>query len=178
MFLPIARERVDDLRQLLLHARVHALAHLRREVAPEIGVVALHDPLDRVAQLAARRLEDLLGDLLGLDLLVEVLGGADLGDPLVDRDRAHLRCARRHDPLPAEPAAHDPGDLLDLARHRPHDLRQARNLDAGELHRLEQHPDARPVRHVADRPREERDADHREDLSRAHPGRHARAAHA
>ena len=128
-------------------------------VAPQLRVLALHDPLDEVADVAARGREDVLGDLVRLELLVEVRGAAELGDPLVDRDRAHLRRARGNDPLPADAALHHPGDLLDLARQQADERRQAGNPEAGEADGIEQHPDAAPVGQVADRAGEERDRD-------------------
>ena len=68
--------------QLLLDAGVHGLAHARRQVVPELRVLALHDPLDHVADVAARGRDDVLGDLLGVELLVEVAGVPSLAIPL------------------------------------------------------------------------------------------------
>ncbi len=105
MLVPISSVIVRTIsRQLLLDAGVDGRAHARRQVVPELRVLALHDPLDHVVDVAAGRREDLLGDRLGVELLVEVAGAAELRDPLVDRDRAHLRRARGDDPLPAEAA--------------------------------------------------------------------------
>ncbi len=153
-------DRADDLRELLLHPLVDRLADPRGHVVPEPRVLAFHRPLDDLADVAPGALEDVLGDLLGLELVVELLRAAELGDPLVDRDRAHLRGARGDDPLPADPALHHPRDLLDPARQEPRQLSQQRHPRAPEPDRLEQHDHAGPVGHVADRPREDR---HRED---------------
>ena len=147
---------VDDVGELLLDPRVDGVAHPLGDVVPEVGVLALHRPLDHLADVVAGRGQDLLGDLVGLELLVEVRRAADLGDALVDRDRAHLRGARGDDPLPADAALHHAGDLLDPARQHVRELRQARELHPLELDRVEEHQDAAPVRDVADRAREER----------------------
>ena len=109
--------------------------------------------------------EDVLGDLLGLELLVEVARGPELGDPLVDRDRAHLRGAGGDDPLPADAAVHDPRDLLEPARQQPGERAQAGDAEADEADRVEEHPDPGPVDHVADRAREHRDRDLFEQLA-------------
>ena len=42
---------LDDLGELLLDPGVDRLAHPRRQVVPELGVLALHDPLDHVADV-------------------------------------------------------------------------------------------------------------------------------
>ena len=96
-------------------------------------MLALHDPLDDVADVIASRREDVLGDLLGLELVVELGRAAELGDPLVDGDRPHLRRPRGDDSLPAEATAGDAGHLLDLAREDARDQRQARDVPAREL---------------------------------------------
>ena len=70
--------------------------------------------------------DDVLGDLVGLELLVELRRRTELGDRLVHRDAAHLRGARRHDALPADAALQEPGHLLDLARQHPRELPHAR----------------------------------------------------
>ena len=147
----------DDLGQLLLDAGVDALADPRRQVAPQIRMLALHDPLDHVVHVAASRLEDVLGDPVGLELLVELRRAAELRDPLVDRDRPHLGGARGDDPLPADAAVHDAWDLLDLPRQERHDRSKPRHPEPLEVDGVEQHPDAAPVRRVADRAREDRD---------------------
>jgi hypothetical protein len=131
-------------------------------------MLALHDPLDRIAHVAADAREDVLGHLLGVELLVEVARAADLRDALVDRDRAHLRRPRRHDPLPTHPAVHDAGDLLDLPRQQPDERAEAGHPEALEADRVEEHPDPAPVGRVADRPREERNGDQAERLA-VHP---------
>ena len=154
----------DDLGQLLLDARVDRLADPRGQVVPEARVLALDRPLDEVADVVAGGLDDVLGDRVGLEALVELLRAAELRDPLVDRDAAHLRRPRGHDPLPADPALGEAErDLAHLAREEAGDRRQPRDLDPLELHRVEEHQHPRPVRHVADRPREQR---HREQADR------------
>ena len=120
-------DRAHDLRQLLLDAGVDGGAHARRQVVPELRALALHDPLDHVVDLAAGGREDLLGDRLGVELAVEVAGAAELREPFVDGDRAHLRRPRGDDPLPAEAALAEAGDLLDAARHDVGERRQARH---------------------------------------------------
>ena len=130
----------------------------RRQVAPQLRVLALHDPVDDVVDVVLGDVDDVLGDRLGLELLVEVARRPDLRDPLVDRDRAHLRGPVRDDPLPADPAVHDPRDLLRPAREQLGDGGEAGNLEAVEADRVEEHPDPGPVDDVADHAREERDA--------------------
>jgi hypothetical protein len=49
---------------------------------PELRALPLHDPLDHVVDLATGRLEDLLGDRLGVELAVEVAGAAELRESL------------------------------------------------------------------------------------------------
>ena len=51
--------------------------------------------------------DDVLGDLVRLELLVELRRRTQLGDRLVHRDAAHLRGPRRDDPLPADAALQD-----------------------------------------------------------------------
>ena len=167
---------LHDLGKLLLDPLVHGLAELRREVAPELRVLALHDPLDELAHVPARPRHDVLGDLLPVELAVEVGGAAHLRDPLVDRDAAHLRRPRGDDPLPADAALHGPRYLLDLPRHQVHQRSHARDLHAPEAERVEEHPHPGPVGQVADRPREQRDGGqaYRVDLHRAPPGRSCR----
>ena len=109
--------------------------------------------------------EDVLDDPLLVELLVEVGRRAELRDPLVDRDRAHLRGARRDDPLPADTALHHARDLLHAARQDVRERREAGEPDAPEAHGVEQHPDAAPVRHVADRAGEERHGDQADGLA-------------
>ena len=108
----------------------------------------------------ARGGEDVLGDLLGVELLVELARAAELRDPLVDRDRAHLRRPRGDDPLPADAAVRDPGDLLDPARQHAARARvRPGHPEAREADRVEQHPDPAPVGQIADRAGEQRDRD-------------------
>ena len=64
----------DDLRQLLLRPGRGPPRGPRRQVVPELRVLALHDPLDHVADVAAGGGEDVLGDRLGVELAVEVAG--------------------------------------------------------------------------------------------------------
>ena len=47
-------DRADDVGQLLLDPLVDRLAHPRRQVVPQLRVLALHDPLDQVADVVAR----------------------------------------------------------------------------------------------------------------------------
>jgi hypothetical protein len=161
-----ARDVADDLGQLALHPLVDSRAHAWRQVAPQLRVFALHGAVDETVDVRLRRGHDVLGDELRVEPLVEVGGRAELCDALVDGDRAHLRGARRDDPLPAKAAVHDARDLLDLARQDAGERGQPRDPDADEAQRLEQHPDAAPVRHVADRPREQRDRDEPQRLHR------------
>src|SRR5450759_679436 len=51
---------------------------------------------------------------VGLELLVDSGGAADLGDGGVDRHATHFGGAGRDDPLPADAAVHHSRDLLDL----------------------------------------------------------------
>ena len=126
----LVHDLADERRQLLLHPLVDGLAEPRRQVVPHPRVLALHDPLDDVADVAAHALEHVLDDPLLVELLVEVGRRAELRDPLVDRDRAHLRGARRDDPLPPDTALHDAGDLLYPARQEVRERREARKPDA------------------------------------------------
>jgi hypothetical protein len=103
---------LDDLRQLLEHPVVDCLANPGRQVVPKLCVLALHDPVDDVTDVLAGDGDHVLGDRLGLELLVEVARRPELRDPLVDRDAAHLRRPVGDDPLPADAAVHDAGDLL------------------------------------------------------------------
>src|SRR5205823_3200983 len=70
---------------------------------------------------------------------------------------SRTRGARRDDALPADAALHDPRDLLDAARQHVRERAQAGQAEALELERVEQHPDAGPVRGIADEAREDRD---------------------
>ena len=83
-------DRAHGFGQLSLHPLVDGLADALGHVVPELWVLALHDLLDEVADVVARGGEDVLGDLLGLELGVELGRAAQLGDPLVHRDGAHL----------------------------------------------------------------------------------------
>jgi hypothetical protein len=74
----LPRDVVDYLGELFLHPLVDALPEPAREVAPEGRVLALHDPL-HVADVPSCRVEAVLGDLVRLELLVEVAGAAELG---------------------------------------------------------------------------------------------------
>jgi hypothetical protein len=73
--------------------------------------------------------------------------------------------AREDDPLPADAALHDARDLLDAARQHVRERAHARHADALELERVEQHPDARPVRRITDEAREDRDRHFLEELA-------------
>src|SRR5215208_7822977 len=128
-------------------------------------MLALHDSLDDLAHVALRGRHHVLRDLVGLELLVEVADATHLGDPLVDRDRAHLRGAGWDDPLPADTTVQDPGDLLKLARQDLRERGQAGHPETGEVDRVEQHPDAGPVDHVADRPGEHGNRDLLDELA-------------
>src|SRR3954469_11994036 len=162
---------VDHLGKLLLYALLDARAHPGREVAPELRVLALHHTLDELPDVRARAVEDLLRELVAVELVEELARAADLRDPLVDRDAAHLRRARGDDPLPADAAVHDPRHLLDLARQELRERREAGQREAAEADRVEQHPDARPVRRVADRAGEQRDREDADQLPRIHAAR-------
>ena len=155
----------DESRELLLDAGVDRLAQPRRQVVPELWMLALHDPVDHVVDLAAGVLQDVLGDRLRVEPLVEVAGAAQLRDPLVDGDRAHLRRPRGDDPLPAEAALHHARDLLDPARQHVGERLQAGHPDAAKPDRVEEHPDPGPVGHVADRAGEQRDREQAECLA-------------
>ena len=130
-----------------------------REVAPQPRVLAAHDLVDQLRQVRAEHVDDVLGDLLGLELLVEVLRRTDLGDHLVDGDAAHLGGARGHDALPADAALEQPRDLLHLARQHPGQLLEPGHRDAVEPLRVEQHPQPGPVDQPADHPGEDRDGE-------------------
>src|SRR5262249_36126513 len=54
----------DDVRELLLDARVDRLAHARGQVTPQPRVLAPHDPLDHLADVAAGGGGHVLGDRL------------------------------------------------------------------------------------------------------------------
>ena len=164
-------DRADDLRQLLLDPGVHGRPQARRQVVPELRPLALHDPLDQLVDVAAGGGQHVLGDRLRVELAVEVGGAAELGDPLVDRDRAHLRRARGDDPLPADPTLADAGDLADATRQEVGEGGEPRQPEAGEAHRVEEHPDAGPVGDVADRAGEQRDRDQAERLAAHGAGR-------
>src|SRR4051794_25610910 len=138
----------DDLGQLLLHAPVDARAQPPRQGAPELRAPAHHHALDELVDLLARRCEHVLGERLAVELVVEVAPAADLGDPLVDRDAAHLGRARGDDPLPADAPDHDARDLLHPARQELGQRRQAGQPEAAEAQRMEEHPHARPVRRI------------------------------
>jgi hypothetical protein len=80
----------------------------------QLRILALHDPLDHQPDVTLGGGEDVLGDLLGLELLVDIGGAADLGDGGVDRHATRFGGAGRDDPLPADAAVHHSRDLLDL----------------------------------------------------------------
>jgi hypothetical protein len=84
-------QRTHDHRQPLLHPRVHGRLQRRRQVLPQPRVLPFHDPLDHAADLDARGRRHVVGDLVRLELAVEVADAADLQQRLVDRDRRHLR---------------------------------------------------------------------------------------
>ena len=106
-----------------------ALRARERQVAPERRVLPLHDLLDHPRHLRFEDLHDVLGDLVRLELLVELLRRTELVDRLVHRDAAHLGGPRRHDPLPAEAALEDAGHLLQLARQHARELPHAGHRD-------------------------------------------------
>ncbi len=115
-----------------------------------------------LADLAARRRRDVVGDLVRLELAVEVADAADLQQRLVHRDAGHLGHPRRDDALPAEPAVvRDRRDHLHPARQVGVQEPQARDPHAVEPHRLEQHDHAGPVGDVADHAGEQRHRDQR-----------------
>src|SRR2546423_12212178 len=107
----------------------------------------------------------MLGDLVRLELLVEVAGATELGDALVDGDAAHLRRAVGDDALPADAAVHDPRNLLELARQQTGERRKPRHAEPCEADRVEQHPQPGPVDDVADHACEQRDRDQLECLA-------------
>ncbi len=148
-----------DARHLRLHAGDHDLPRTRRQVAPQRRVLAPHDLLDHGRHLRLEDLHDVLGDLVGLELLVELLRRTELGDRLVHGDAAHLRCPRGHDALPADAALQDPGHLLELAGKHPRELPHPGDLDAVEADRGEQHDQAGPVDQPADDTGEDRDGE-------------------
>src|SRR4051794_7778778 len=147
----------DDVRELLLDPGMDGVPDPLRGVRPGVRVLPGHDPVDDLDDVVAGRLADVLSDRLGLELVVEVGRAAELGDALVDGDRPHLRRARGDDPLPADAALHEAGDLLDPAGKERCEPAQAGYAPAGELDGVEEHPDPGPVRQVADRAGEERD---------------------
>ena len=107
---------VHDVGQLRLDAVVDGLLGPRRDALPQLGLLAAHRAVDDRRDLGLEQRDDVRGHLLRLELLEELRRRAELRDRLVDRDDAHLRRARGDDPLPADPALHDPRDLLELAR--------------------------------------------------------------
>jgi hypothetical protein len=64
-------------------------------------VLAFHDPVDHWTDVVPRGGDDLLGDLLGVELLEEVLRRPDLGDPAVDRQAPIF--AAREGTMPCQP---------------------------------------------------------------------------
>src|SRR5918997_972617 len=111
----LARDRVYDLGELLLDARVDRLAHLGREVVPKLRVLSGNDAVDRPADVALRVLEDVIAHALGIELVVDLTRRPQLRDPLVDRDAPHLGCARGDDSLPAHRTVHEARHLLNHA---------------------------------------------------------------
>jgi len=122
----------------------------RRQVAPEGGVLVAHDLFDELGELGAEQLYDVLGDPVRLEILIELRGRAELGDRLVDGDGAHLGGAGGDDPLPADAAQHQAGDLLHLVGQHRGQLPETGHGDAVEADRAEQHDQAGPVDENAD----------------------------
>ena len=151
------RDHGRDLALDPLHDRV---AHRAGQVAPQPRVLLAHHLVDERGDLGAEAGDDVLGDPLGLELLVEVRGRAQLRDRLVDGDAAHLGRPRRDDALPADAALQEAGDLLQRARQHGGELAQAGDAYAVEAHRAEQHPQTRPVDQEADDAGEQRDGQH------------------
>ena len=116
-----------------------------------------HHLVDQLRDLGPEHPDDVLGDLVGLELLVELPRRTELGDRLVDGDAAHLGGPGRHDPLPADAALEQARHLLELARQHRGELAQAGHLEPVEPDRGEQHPQARPVDQEADDAGEDRD---------------------
>ncbi len=147
----------DELGQLGPHPLVDRLADHLGEAVPQLRPLPLHDPLDQGSDLRLGTADDLHGELLRLELAVELRRRAHLGDAGVDGDAPHLRRPRRDDPLPAEAAVHQPGDLLEPAwQHADQRLHPA-DTPAAEVDRVEEHDHPAPVGDVADHPCEERD---------------------
>ena len=159
--------RTDHAGQLLLDAGVDGVADELRQAAPELRILALHDPLDDQTDVALCGGEDVLRDFLRLQLLIDIGGAADLGDRGVDREAAHFGGAGRDDPLPADATVHHSRDLLDLPRRQADQEGEPRDPPAPELDRVEQHQHTAPVGDVADYPGEQRDGEGPDQL-RAH----------
>ena len=129
---------------------------------PQARLLALHDPVDDDRQVVPRRDDDLLGDLVGLELVEELLGAPDLGDAAVDGEAPHLGRARRDDPLPADAAQHHARDLLELAGQQADERLGRRHLPPLEVDGIEQHEHAGPVGDIADHSGDDRNAQQRD----------------
>src|SRR5581483_3087209 len=158
----------DDRRQLLQHPRIDGLAYLLGQLRPQPRMLPSHDAVDGRAHIVARDLDDLVGHLLGLELIPEFRWGPELCDADVHGQAAHLGRARGHDPLPPDPSHHQSRDLADASREHAHDMTQRGNPQALEVDGVEQHQHPGPVRQIADRAREERNGDQRDESVAAH----------
>ena len=152
----------DDLGELPVDALPDQILDAVGELGPQPRMLAPHHPVDDRRGLAAQAADHLLGDPRGVELLEEFARRAELRDPDIDGDAAHLRGARGDDPLPADAADHHARHLLDAIGEPCGDPVEPIPADATELHGVEEHQDGRPVGHIADSTGDERHGQERD----------------
>ena len=148
---------VDELRQLRVDAGVDGGADRWRRVSPQLRVLAAQDPLDQLVHLVGGGREDVLGDLVGVEPLVELGGAPQPRDALVDGDGPHLRRTRGDDPLPPDATLRHTRDRLQLARQQPVDGAEPGDRDTDELDGVEEELDPDVVRGETDEPGDDGD---------------------
>ncbi|SLH16177.1 Uncharacterised protein [Mycobacteroides abscessus subsp. abscessus] len=123
----------------------------------ELRMLAPQDLLDDVGDLRVGDGRQVFGELVRVELAIEVRDAAEFGQPFVDGDAGHLVRPRGHDALPAEPAVvAEQRQHLDALGQERVQRAQAGHVHAVEGQRAEQHQHTGPVGDVTDDASEKR----------------------